>query len=234
MFLRMEAVNTYLGAAHIIFDLDLHIEKGEVVCLLGRNGVGKSTTFRSIMGLTPPSSGKIWFKDQQVAGLQPYEVARLGVGYVPEDRRIFPDLTVRDNLEIGVKAGQSARLEDNIKRAYRMFPALDRFQEREGGKLSGGQQQMLTIARTLMGDPELLLLDEPTEGLSPIVVQELEASIMKLKEEGLTIILAAPDLEFASRLGDRIYILDRGHIVYHAPVAQMRAEESVVKRHLAI
>jgi branched-chain amino acid transport system ATP-binding protein len=233
MLLKMEKVNTSLGAAHIIFDLDLYIEKGEVVCLLGRNGVGKSTSLRSIMGLTPPTSGKIWFKDSRIDGLQPFEIARLGIGYVPEDRRIFPDLTVRDNLEIGIK-GNGATVEEKVSRAFQMFPPLERFQDREGGKLSGGQQQMLTIARTLMGEPELLLLDEPTEGLSPIVVKELEASILKLKEDGLTIIMAAPDVQFASRLGDRIYILDRGHIVYHAPVEQVHREESIVKSHLAI
>jgi branched-chain amino acid transport system ATP-binding protein len=233
MLLKMEKVNTLLGAAHIVFDLDLYIQKGEVVCLLGRNGVGKSTSLRSIMGLAPPANGKIWFKNNQITGLQPYEIARLGIGYVPEDRRIFPDLTVRDNLEIGIK-GNSAKVEDKIRRAFQMFPPLERFQDREGGKLSGGQQQMLTIARTLMGEPELLLLDEPTEGLSPMVVTELEASILKLKDEGLTIIMAAPDLQFASRLGDRIYILDRGHVVYHAPVEQVRREESIVKSHLAV
>jgi branched-chain amino acid transport system ATP-binding protein len=232
MLLRMDKVNTLLGAAHIIFDLDLYIQKGEVVCLLGRNGVGKSTSLRSIMGLTPPASGDIWFKGRKISGLQPYEIARRGIGYVPEDRRIFPDLSVRDNLEIGVKGNGTA--DEKIRQAFEMFPPLDRFQEREGGKLSGGQQQMLTIARTLMGEPELLLLDEPTEGLSPIVVQELEASILKLKDSGLTIILAAPDIEFASRLGDRIYVLDRGHIVYHAPIAQVREEMDAVKRHLAI
>jgi branched-chain amino acid transport system ATP-binding protein len=229
----MDKVNTLLGAAHIIFDLDLYIEKGEVVCLLGRNGVGKSTSLRSIMGLTPPTSGKIWFKGKQIAGLQPYEIARLGVGYVPEDRRIFPDLSVRDNLEIGIK-GNGATVEEKIRRAFQMFPPLDHFQNREGGKLSGGQQQMLTVARTLMGEPELLLLDEPTEGLSPIVVKELEASILKLKQNGLTIILAAPDIQLASRLGDRIYILDRGHIVYHASIAQMGRDADIVKSHLAI
>ncbi len=232
--LALEGIHTYYGPAHVLFDVSLRVEPGQIVCLLGRNGVGKTTCMRTIMALTPARRGTVRFNGEEISRLAPFQIARRGIGYVPEDRRIFPDVTVRDNLEIG----QIRRKRDgggwNLERAYDVFPQLRSLEDRLGGQLSGGEQQMLTIARTLMGNPRLVLLDEPTEGLSPLVVRSLYELILDLKGQGLTMFLAAQDVRFVTEVGDYIYVMKRGRIVYGGSSKQARSDEALVKAHLAI
>lgn len=208
--LTCKGINTFYGPAHVLFDVDVEVAEGQMVCLIGRNGVGKSTTLKSIMGLAPVSSGSIVFQGKEISALPSFMVARAGVGYVPEERRIFADLTVEENLEVAERGG-SPWTRNSV---YELFPALHEFRTRRGGLLSGGQQQMLTIARTLVGNPKLLLIDEPTEGLSPIVVRSLEDMIRGLKAKGQTMLLAGQDIRFSLSVADFIYVLDRGRVVY--------------------
>jgi branched-chain amino acid transport system ATP-binding protein len=211
--LTVEKINTYYGEAHTLFDVSLEIQEGEVVALLGRNGAGKTTTIRSIMGLTPPRAGKILFKGENIAGLPPYTIANKGVGFVPDNRRIFPNLTVKRNLEIARKDnGEKERW--TIERIYDHFPKLKEIESRMGEVLSGGEQQMLTIARTLMGNPDLVLLDEPTEGLAPIMVMEVMKIVKELKEKGETILLVEQNSTLALSVSQRAYILENGHMVF--------------------
>lgn len=234
--LEVERLNAFYGQSHILFDVSLTVDSGEVVCLLGRNGAGKSTTIKSIIGLVPPRSGSIRFKGREIAGLPPYRIARLGIGYVPEERRIFANLSVRENLEVArrlTNGGGNGRRWD-MERVLSLFPRLHPFLERRAGTLSGGEQQMLTIARTLMTNPDLLLLDEPSEGLAPVVVQALKEQLLKLKETGLTIILAEQNVRFVSGLGDKVYILEKGHIRYEAPMSRFLADEAVRTTYLAV
>ncbi|HIC89091.1 MAG TPA: ABC transporter ATP-binding protein, partial [Anaerolineae bacterium] len=211
--LEVEGIHTFYGLSHILFGVSLRVEPGEVVCLLGRNGAGKTTTLRSIMGLTPPRRGSIRFKGEEITGKQPYLLARKGLGYAPDDRRVFADLTVAENLEIAARKAKTDRGWDK-ERVYELFPALREIESRKAGCLSGGEQKMLAIARALMGNPELLLLDEPTEGLAPALVHALEERIRKLKETGLTVLLAEQNVRSALRLSDRGYIIDNGQIRY--------------------
>jgi len=197
--LAVEGIHTYYGLSHILFGVSLRVEPGEVVCLLGRNGAGKTTTMKSIIGLTPPKRGNIQFKNEEITGIQPYLLARKGMAYVPDDRRIFADLTVRENLEIAERKAREMQ-GWSMERVYELFPALKDIQSRKGGFLSGGEQKMLAIARALMGNPELLLLDEPTEGLAPVLVYALEEQIRRLKEVGLTVFLAEQNVRSALRL----------------------------------
>ena len=208
--LTCKGINTFYGPAHVLFDVDVEVAEGQMVCLIGRNGVGKSTTLKSIMGLAPVSSGSIAFQGKDISALPAFMVARSGIGYVPEDRRVFADLTVEENLEVAERGGTPW----TRKSVYELFPALHEFRTRRGGLLSGGQQQMLTIARTLVGNPKLLLIDEPTEGLSPIVVRSLEDMIRGLKAKGQTMLLAGQDIKFSLSVADFIYVLDRGRVVY--------------------
>lgn len=224
---------THYDAAQILFGVSFSLEKGRSACLIGRNGVGKTTCLRSIMGLTPPSSGEITFEGAPIAGLPAFRIAQRGIGFVPEDRRIFPDLTVEENLMIAERPGDGG-VEWSIRKAYDVFPPLYEFRARQGGYLSGGQQQMLTIARTLMGSPRLLLLDEPTEGLSPLVVRALEQAILRLKEDGLTMLLAAQDVNFAQNVADEVYVMNRGAIVYRGTVAEAKSATGELRAHLAI
>ena len=211
--LTVEKINTFYGEAHTLFDVSLEIQEGEVVALLGRNGAGKTTTIRSIMGLTPPRAGKILFKGENIAGLPPYTIANKGVGFVPDNRRIFPNLTVKRNLEIARKDnGEKERW--TIERIYDHFPKLKEIESRMGEVLSGGEQQMLTIARTLMGNPDLVLLDEPTEGLAPIMVMEVMKIVKELKEKGETILLVEQNSTLALSVSQRAYILENGHMVF--------------------
>ncbi|MBW2121276.1 MAG: ABC transporter ATP-binding protein, partial [Deltaproteobacteria bacterium] len=227
----VEEIHTFYGLSHVLFGVSLGVEEGRVVCLLGRNGAGKTTTLKSIMGLTPPKQGSIKFKEQEIAGKPPYLLARMGIGYVPDDRRIFADLTVGENLEI---AARKARPGEgwNKERVYELFPALERIDSRSGGLLSGGEQKMLAIGRALMGNPELLLLDEPTEGLAPALVQTLERRMTRLKEAGLTVLLAEQNVKSALRLSDRGYIIDNGKIRYHGTIEEIRENEELRKRYL--
>jgi len=234
MQLEVEKINTFYGLSHILFDVSINVGKGEVVVLLGRNGAGKTTTMLSIIGLNPPKSGQVKYHGQKINGLPPYKIARLGVGFVPEDRKIFPDLTVQGNLEVGQKLSTDKSINWTIERIYKLFPILKDFSQRSGGNLSGGQRQMLTIARTLMGNPDLLLLDEPSEGLAPLVVRELGTLIQTIKEEGMTVLLSEQNLKFALKLADRAYILDNGMIKYQGSIAELSRNEEVKKRYLAV
>jgi branched-chain amino acid transport system ATP-binding protein len=233
MMLAVEGIHTFYGLSHILFGVSLRVEPGEVVCLLGRNGAGKTTTMKSIIGVTPPKQGKIRFKDEDITGRQPYLLARKGMAYVPDDRRIFADLTVRENLEIAERTGSGAKGWD-MERVYELFPALKNIQSRQGGCLSGGEQKMLAIARALMGNPELLLLDEPTEGLAPVLVLALEEQVRSLKDVGLTVFLAEQNVRSALRLSDRGYIIDNGRIRYQGSIQELRENEEVRRRYLLI
>ncbi len=231
--LEVEGIHTYYGLSHILFGVSLSVSEGEIVCLLGRNGAGKSTTMRSIMGLTPPREGTIRFKGEVVTGKKPYLLARRGIGYVPDDRRVFADLTVGDNLEISEKKpeGVATWTKDTV---YDFFPALREIDSRKAGFLSGGEQQMLTIARALMTNPEFLLLDEPTEGLAPMVVEMLEKQIRGLKDKGLTVLLAEQNQKVALRLSDKGYVIDNGVIRYHGSIEDLRDNEAVRKKYLMV
>ena len=228
--LAVSEIHTAYGLSRVLFGVSIEVRAGECVCLLGRNGVGKSTTMRSIMGLTPPQSGRVAFKGTDITGWEPYRVARAGIGFVPEDRRIFADLTVWENLDVAQR-GNGAW---TIERVFDLFPTLQKLTTRHGGFLSGGEQQMLTIARTLMGNPDLLLLDEPSEGLAPLVVDHLREQIARLKAEGLTILLAEQNTDFSLRLADRAYVLEKGAIRFSGPAAALRDNEALRHELLAL
>jgi branched-chain amino acid transport system ATP-binding protein len=232
MLLELKNINTYYGISHILFDVSLQVAKGEVVCILGRNGVGKSTLLRSIMGLTVPKSGSLVFNGTSLKGKRPFEIAYIGIGFVPEDRVIFPKLSVKENLEMGIKKGQKGPW--TLERVYQVFPILKTRQTQLGGTLSGGEQQMLTIARTLMGNPELLLLDEPTEGLSPLIVKELEKQIRVLKEEGMTILLSEQNSTVTLNLSDRSYILEKGQVKWEGEVKILQEKKEILKQYLGL
>lgn len=234
MLLEVQGINTYYGLSHILFDVSLQVDRGEVVVLLGRNGAGKTTTMRSIMGLTPPKTGTVLFNGHNVTDLVPFKVSRLGIGFVPEDRRIFPDLTVRANLEVGLRKARDKSTSWTIDRVYELFPRLQELANRRGGNLSGGEQQMLTISRTLMGNPDLILLDEPSEGLAPIIVKVLGEFIDLLKREGTTVLLSEQNVKFSLKHSDRAYIVDNGHIKYHGTIEELEKDEDVKKRYLAV
>ena len=240
--LVVEGLHAYYGLSHVLFDVSLRAARGEVVALLGRNGAGKSTTLRSIMGLLAPRRGRVIFGEEEITGWPPHRVCRRGLGFVPEDRRIFADLTVRENLEVGRKArstkgarnGGPLTVEWTHERIYEFFPVLGERREQKGGTLSGGEQQILTIARTLMGNPELLLLDEPSEGLAPVVVRTLLDRLLALKAHGQTILLSEQNIRFATRLADRAYILEQGHVRYEGTVPQLLADDSVRQAYLMV
>lgn len=234
MILAVDKINTFYGSSHILFDVSLGIEQGEVVVVLGRNGAGKTTTLKSIMGLVPPQTGTIIFKGVRVDGLPSYRIARMGMGFVPEDRVIFPDLTVRENLEIAQKAAQAGKTAWTLEKIFGFFPALEKFQKRSGGTLSGGEQQMLTIARTLMGNPELLLLDEPVEGLGPLVVRMLGEVIHQIKNRGVTLLVSEQNVKFSLKIASKVYIVDKGTIRYQGSVEELKANEEIKKKYLAV
>ena len=231
--LEVEGIHTFYGLSHILFDVSLKVEFREVVCLLGRNGAGKTTTMKSVIGITPPKQGAIRYKGEEITGLAPYLLARMGIGYVPDDRRIFADLTVGENIEIAEKKARGGE-EWNRERVYGLFPALKEIEHRRGGCLSGGEQKMLAIARALMGNPELLLLDEPFEGLAPSLVRILEGQIKKLKETGLTVLLAEQNVRSALKLSDRGYIIDDGHICYQGSIEELKDNDEVRKKYLLV
>jgi len=235
MILEVKQINTYYETSHILFDVSLSIDSGEVVCLLGRNGAGKTTTLRSIMGLTPPKSGSVRFHDEEIKGKPPYQIARKGMGYVPDNRLIFPDLSVRENLELACKVPKNFKGEAwTVDKIYQLFPLLKRLDKRLGGYLSGGEQQMLTVGRTLMGNPDLLLLDEPVEGLAPLVVRDLGEQILKLKEMGETILFSEQNVKFATMIAERAYVIDRGKIQFQGSIEDLNANEEIKKKYLMI
>lgn len=230
--LSIEKINTYYGKSHILFDVSLDIYKNEILCLLGRNGAGKTTTFKSIVMLNPPVSGKVIFKGKDLTGFKPYQIFRLGIGLVPEDRRIFGPLTVKENLMLGARVGRKGIW--NLEMVYKYFPILKEYESKPGGMLSGGEQQMLTIARTLMGNPEVVLLDEPSEGLSPVMVNTLKEILLGLKEAGATIVLSEQHVKFAIAVSDRVSIIDKGHIVYEANIDEFKRDMDIQKKYLAV
>ena len=231
--LAVHDLHSAYGLSRVLFGISLEVAAGECVCLLGRNGVGKTTTMRSVMGLLRPTSGRVLWKGTDIAGWSPHQVARAGIGFVPEDRRVFAELTVWENLDVAARAARRAG-HWNIEAVYGLFPKLRELRNRQGGYLSGGEQQMLTIARTLMGNPELLLLDEPSEGLAPLVVEALLANVRELKARGLTILLAEQGVEFSLALADRVYVLEKGAIRHTGPAAELRDDPALRDRLLAI
>jgi branched-chain amino acid transport system ATP-binding protein len=231
--LNVEGIETFYGDSHILHEVSLEVADGEVVCLLGRHGAGKTTTLRSIMGLTPPRRGRLIYRGRDITRLPAFTIAQLGLGYVPEDRRIFPGLSVRDNLLVAARSatdGQAYTLE----RVFEDFPDLADLQHRAGRNLSGGQQQMLTIARTLMGNPRLLLLDEPTEGLAPIVVERIGEIIRRIIADRITVLLAEQNAAFALSHSQRAYVIDDGRVVWSGTVPELKSRRDLMERYLAL
>jgi len=231
--LEVEGIHTFYGLSHILFGVSLKVELSEVVCLLGRNGAGKTTTMKSIIGITPPKQGSIKFKGEEIVGIEPYLLTRKGIGYIPDDRRIFADLTVEENLEIAERKTKGSEGWSKEK-IYGLFPALENIESRKGGCLSGGEQKMLAIARALMGNPNFIILDEPFEGLAPLLVLALEDQIRKLREAGLTVLIAEQNVRSTLRISDRGYIIDNGQIRYHGSIEELRENEEVRKKYLLV
>jgi branched-chain amino acid transport system ATP-binding protein len=233
MILDVQDIHTFYGKSHVIKGISLTINEGEVVCLLGRNGAGKTTTLRSIVGIVPPKEGRIFFKGKEITGKPPFARIRLGIGYVPEDMRIFPDLTVKENLEVSVIQRGKDSDRWTIENVFSLFPKLKILEASNGTSLSGGEQQMLAIARALVSNPSLLVLDEPTEGLAPIIVQELSRLLKKIKNE-TTILLSEQNARFAMEFSDRAYIIDRGKMVYQGSIGELCDQEEVRNRYLGV
>ena len=232
--LEIRGVEAAYGLSRVLHGVTIDAREGEVVSLLGRNGAGKSTTLKAVVGLVDVTGGSVSLDGQDITALPPHEIARLGVGWVPEDRRIFSDLTVEENLLVGAKGGPKSDGGWDASRVYEYFPALGRMARRRGGSLSGGEQQMLTVARTLMGNPRILLLDEPSEGLAPVIVQALGHQIAALKREGLTILLSEQNLKFATRLADRAYIIEKGQIRWEGAMARLLEDEAARRAYLTV
>jgi branched-chain amino acid transport system ATP-binding protein len=224
--LELQEIHTFYGLSHILFSISLKVEDRKVVCLLGRNGAGKTTTLKSILGLVPPKEGRIWFKGEEVTGKEPYVLVRKGIGYVPDNRRIFADLTVGENLEIAARKYPERHYWNKTK-VHELFPPLARLENRKGGLLSGGEQKMLAIGRALMVNPDFLLLDEPTEGIAPVLVQAFGQTIERLKEIGLTVLLAEQNIKFTMRFSDFAYIIDNGRICYQGALKELMQNEDV-------
>lgn len=237
--LSLAKLNAWYGAAHILHDINLHVGQGEVVALMGRNGAGKSTTLKTIMALVPKRSGQVQFMGHAIDALQPYQIARLGLGYVPEDRRIFTELTVRENLMTGLQADRTwpdgrPGLNWTSEAIYELFPNLAGMRNRPAGAMSGGEQQMLTVARTLMGNPYLLLLDEPSEGIAPVIVEQMAAMILALKARGASVLLSEQNIHFARLVSDRAYVLEKGMIRYSGLMSDLAENEEVRRSYLAL
>jgi len=232
--LEVRSIDAYYGRAHILSDVSLAVDRGEVVVLLGRNGAGKSTTMKSIIGLVRPTKGRIAFDGQEIQGRASYEICRRGLGFVPEDRRIFTDLTVMENLEVGRQDRRDDTAPWTPERLFTLFPNLAEMRDRPGGRMSGGEQQMLTIARTLMGNPSVILLDEPSEGLAPVIVEGMARTILELKQEGLAILLSEQNLHFANLVSDRAYIIEKGRIRYEGTMDELASNEDVRNAYLTV
>ncbi|MGO1079530.1 ABC transporter ATP-binding protein [Inquilinus sp. CA228] len=234
MTLSVSGLNAHYGPAHILFDVGFEVGEGEVVAFLGRNGAGKSTTFRALMGLVPRREGRILFRGADIAARPTHEIARSGLGYVPEDRRIFTDLTVEENLAVGLQPPRPGAPTWTPERLYALFPNLAEMRRRPGGRISGGEQQMLTIARTLMGNPSLVLLDEPSEGLAPKIVEQMADAILAMKREGLSVLLSEQNLHFARLISDRAYIIETGRIRFGGTMAELEAQPEIRDAYLAV
>jgi len=230
--LEVKEIHTYYGTSHILFGISFNVKEGEAVCLLGRNGAGKTTTFRSIIGLTPPKKGSIKFRDKEIVGKPPYRIAKMGIGFVPDTRRIFPDLTVRQNILVARREKEKAIW--NLETIYALFPKLRELDTHMGTQLSGGEQQMLTVARTLMTNPDLLLLDEPGEGLAPLVIKVMEQQLGEIKKLGITMLICEHNVGLATALSDRGYVIDKGTIRYQGTIKELQGNEEVRKKYLMV
>ena len=237
--LEARGLNAWYGAAHILFDVTLNVRRGEVVALMGRNGAGKSTTLKTLMGMLDKRKGEVQFLGKRIERREPHEIARMGLGYVPETRRIFADLTVMENLEVGRQPPRrwsdgSAAPVWSPEQLFKLFPNLGEMPDRPGGRMSGGEQQMLTVARTLMGNPFLVLLDEPSEGVAPLIVEQMAQMILELKAQGVSILLSEQNMHFAELVSDRAYVLEKGQIRYQAPMAELAANDEVRRNYLSV
>jgi branched-chain amino acid transport system ATP-binding protein len=229
-------INTFYGKSHILHNVSIGVNEGEIIGLLGRNGVGKTTTLKSIIGIVSPQSGSIQFEGQNITGLRPHQIARLGIGYVPEERRIFPTLTVRENLLMGIKPGKEPNRDDSwtIEKVYQLFPGLKERDSNKGRYLSGGEQQMLTIGRTLMGDPQLLLLDEPTEGLAPLIVESVVSVIKEINKSGVAILLVERSIEIVMELAMGIFLMSKGEIVFEGKIEELKERPDIREKYLEV
>lgn len=239
VILDVRALSSWYGAARILFDIDLQVRRGEVVALMGRNGAGKSTTLLSLMGLVPRRQGQVHFMGRDVSGAKPFEVASMGMGFVPEDRRIFTDLTVLENLDIGRQSPRRWPDGEDLpawtpEALFTLFPNLGEMPNRGAGRMSGGEQQMLTVARTLMGNPYLLLLDEPSEGVAPLIVEQMVETILTLKSRGVSILLSEQNMHFAELVSDRAYVLEKGQLRYDGRMADLMADQAVRSAYLSL
>ena len=239
VLLRAQGLQAWYGAAQILYDVEVEVRRGEVVALMGRNGAGKSTTLKTLMGMLAKRKGNVQFMGRDISRSDPHEAARLGLGFVPEDRRVFTDLTVMENLEVGRQPprtwpdGAPAPVW-TPERLFQLFPNLGEMRERPGGRMSGGEQQMLTVSRTLMGNPYLVLLDEPSEGVAPVIVEQMAHMILELKEQGVSILLSEQNMHFAELVSDRAYVLEKGQIRYHASMAELATNEEVRRAYLSV
>ncbi len=220
-FLEVQGLDAFYGRAQVLFDVSLSVGRGEVVALMGRNGAGKTTTLKAIMGLVTSRARRIALEGRSIAGLPPFRIARQGLGYVPEERRIFTDLTVRENLEVGRQAAREGHAPWSPERLFAIFPNLAEMQNRRALQMSGGEQQMLTIARTLMGNPRAVLLDEPSEGLAPVIVEQMAEAVNAMKAEGIAVLLCEQNLQFAMSVADRAYVMERGVIRFSGPLSAL-------------
>jgi len=238
MLLDVQKINTYYGESHVLQDMSLSVDDGEIVALLGRNGMGKSTTLKSVLGLLKPKSGKVIYQGKDLTGSHPFKVVREGIGYVPEERRIFHNLSVYENLMMGIKSGKAGKRESksdwDLERVYKHFPVLKERSAQNGATLSGGEQQMLAIGRTLMGSPDLLLVDEPTEGLSPIYVQEVRDVLAEINKAGVSILLVEHNLKVAMSLADRVYLMGKAHLGFTGSVEELNANPEVRAKYLEV
>jgi branched-chain amino acid transport system ATP-binding protein len=232
--LSVRRLDAWYGRAQVLFGVDLEIGEGEVVALMGRNGAGKSTTMKAIMGLLASYRGEIRFDGARIDGLEPYRINRAGLGYVPEDRRIFTDLTVLENLDVGRRPPRAGAPAWTVERLFALFPNLGRMPDRPGGRMSGGEQQMLSVARTLMGNPRLVLLDEPSEGVAPVIVEQMADMIVELKTQGLSVLLSEQNVPFAAAVSDRAYVLEKGQVKFAGTMAALDADQAVRRQYLAV
>ena len=232
--LAVKALRAWYGRAQILFDVDLEVGAGEVVALMGRNGAGKSTTMKAIMGLLDRTEGSVRFEGDEIRGEAPYRINRRGLGWVPEDRRVFTDLTVLENLEVGRRPPRAGAPHWTVQRLFELFPNLGEMPGRPGGRMSGGEQQMLTVARTLMGNPRLVLLDEPSEGVAPLIVEQMADMIEALKRQGLSVLLSEQNLPFASAVSDRAYVLEKGQVRFAGTMAALEQDETVRRQYLTV
>ena len=238
MLLEVQDLNTYYGKSHVLQDMSISVDRGEIVALLGRNGMGKSTTLKSIMGLVKPASGSIVYGEKSIFGYAPHQVAKTGIGFVPEDRRIFPNLPVLDNLKMGIKHGKAARgtgrNQWDLERVYKHFPILKERSTQKGATLSGGEQQMLSIARTLMGNPDLLMVDEPTEGLSPALTREVRDVLKSIGKTGVSILLVEHNLKVAMSLANRVYLMDKARVGFSGTVEELDSSPEIREKYLEV